>query len=136
MTTLSVLVSNAQKVNDHKDVAKAVEALRIAMIEGKRESLAKIAFDDLSYGHSDGHVENKAEFIEKIVSGQSKFTTIDLSEQVIQVTGDVATVRHQFQAATANDGVPGTVNLHVLTVWVKRKGEWKLLARQAVKLAH
>ena len=118
-----------------KEVGEAVEKLRIAMVEGNKEKLSAIASDDLTYGHSGGSVENKAEFIEKIVSGKSDFVTIDLTGQVIKVTGDVATVRHNLMAATSNNGVPGEVNLHVLTVWLKQKGEWKLLARQAVKSA-
>ena len=136
MTTLATMVSKAQKVNDDKEIQKAVENLRLAMISGNRDQLAKVASGDLSYGHSGGHVENKEEFIEKIASGKSQFTSILLSEQTIKISGEVATVRHNLKAETNNDGVPGTVNLHVLSVWRRKQGEWKMLARQAVKLTH
>jgi hypothetical protein len=35
---------------------------------------------------------------------------------------------------TNDNNKPGTVNLGVLLVWQKQKGQWKLLARQAFKL--
>lgn len=73
-----------------KQIADAVENLRQAMIDGDGAKLEKIASDKLSYGHSGGLIENKSEFIRKLVSGASDFVTIDLSEQTIAVSGDTA----------------------------------------------
>lgn len=119
---------------DEIAVANAVEALKKAMIEGKKESLENIAADDLSYGHSAGKVEDKAEFVRAIVSNESDFVTIDLTDQTIKIVGNNAIVRHKLSATTNNNGQPGTVKLAVLLVWQKQKGQWKLLARQAVKI--
>ena len=116
-----------------KQVAAAVEFLKKAMIDGSRESLEAIAGDKLSYGHSGGKVENKAEFVEAIASGKSDFVTIDLTDQTIQVIGKTAIVRHSLSATTNDRGVPGTVKLHILTVWQKVHGKWVMIARQAVK---
>lgn len=116
-----------------KQVASAVEFLKKAMIDGSRESLESIAGDKLSYGHSGGKVENKAEFVEAIASGKSDFVTIDLTDQTIQVIGKTAIVRHSLSATTNDRGVPGTVKLHILTVWQKVHGKWVMIARQAVK---
>jgi ketosteroid isomerase-like protein len=119
---------------DEKQVAAAVQALKTAMISGNKSQLEAIAASNLSYGHSSGLMENKAAFVENLTSGHSDFVTIDLSEQTIQVDGDVALVRHKLAAKTNNDGTPGTANLGVLLVWKKQQGKWKLLARQAFKL--
>jgi Domain of unknown function (DUF4440) len=69
-----------------------------------------------------------------LVSGASDFVTIDLSEQTIKVTGSTAIVRHVLSATTNDGGKAGTVKIAVLLVWIKEKKEWKLLARQAVKI--
>ncbi|WP_407429092.1 nuclear transport factor 2 family protein [Arcticibacter sp.] len=116
-----------------KQVAAAVEFLKKAMIDGSRESLEAIAGDKLSYGHSGGKVENKAEFVEAIASGNSDFVSIDLSDQTIQISGKTAIVRHTLVAKTNDRGVPGNVKLHILTVWQKSHGKWVMIARQAVK---
>ena len=80
----------------HDQVAAAVEKLRLAMISGVKEDLEAITDDSLSYGHSGGGVEGKADFVEKIASGKSDFITIDLSNQTISVYGNFAIVRHSL----------------------------------------
>ena len=112
-------------------VEHAVNDLKDAMISGDSAKLAAIVADDLTYGHSGGSIQDKAAFIHSFVDGSSDFVTIDLSKQTVRIYGNTAVVTH-FLNATSNDkGVPGTVALSVLTVWVKEKGSWKLVARQA-----
>ena len=115
-------------------VAASVEALRKAMIDPDKATLDKLAADDLSYGHSSGKVQDKAAFIEALTSRASDFVSIDLTEQTIKVVGNTAIVRHNLSAATNDGGKPGTVKLSILTIWQKQHGQWRLLARQAVKL--
>ena len=115
-------------------VANAVEALKKAMIDADKTVLENLAADGLSYGHSSGKVEDKAEFVRAIVSGESDFVTIDLTEQTIKIVGNNAIVRHKLSAKTNNKGQAGTANIAILLVWQKQKGQWKMLARQAVKI--
>jgi hypothetical protein len=129
ITTLSIAQSK-----DEKEVAVAIEALRVAMIDGNKASLEAVAAEELSYGHSGGHIENKVEFVDKIVSGRSDFVTIEFTNQTIKVVGNTAVVRHDLKGTTNDGGKTNTINLHILLVWQKQHGKWKLLARQAVKL--
>ena len=96
--------------------------------------LATLVSDKLSYGHSGGHIEDRANFIQTLTSGKSDFVTIDLSDQQVTIVDKMAIVRHILNATNNDGGKPGTVKLSVLTVWYKEKGGWKLVARQAVKL--
>lgn len=129
-----IAFSSTAQSKDQRNVSMAVEKLRKAMIEGDRATLASLASDSLSYGHSGGKVEAKPEFVEAIASGKSDFVTIELSNQTVSVVNNAAVVRHQLDATTNDGGKPSTVKLKVLLVWMKEKGEWKLLARQAVKM--
>lgn len=116
-------------------VAASVEAMRKAMVDADKVMLEKLSHDSLSYGHSGGKVESKAAFVENIVNGNSDFLAIDLTGQTIFVSGKTAIVRHRLSATTKDKGKdPGTVNIAILSVWQKDKKEWKMLARQAVKL--
>lgn len=120
---------------DEKEVADAVEQLRTAMVSGDKTTLEKLTAEKLSYGHSGGHIDDKKEFVEKIASGASDFVSIDLAEQTISISDDIAIVRHALNAKTNDAGKgPGEVHLKVLLIWQKQKGSWKLLARQAVKI--
>lgn len=131
---LSVAAKPKMPVDDKQAVTQAVEKLRKAMIDPDKATLEAIASDDLSYGHSTGNLENKAAFVEALVSGASDFKTIDLTEQAVTIVDNTAMVRHKLSAETNNKGVAGQAKLAVLLVWVKQKGDWKLLARQAVKI--
>ena len=130
---INALISAQTK--EEKAVTAAVEALRVAMIDGNKASLENLAAEELSYGHSGGHIEDKAEFVEKIVSGKSDFVTIELSQQTLKVVGNTAIVRHDLKGTTQDNGQISEVNLHVLLIWQQQHGTWKLLARQAVKIA-
>jgi ketosteroid isomerase-like protein len=119
---------------DEKAVAAAVEKLRTAMVASDKAALENLAADDISYGHSNGLVENKAQFVDQFVTGKTDFVNIALSDQTIKIAGDAAIVRHRLVADTNNNKVPGKVDIIILMVWQKQKGDWKLLARQAAKI--
>lgn len=129
-------IMNAAMAQSKEEAAvnAAVENLRKAMVDGDKTGLQQITSDKLSYGHSSGRVEDKATFVENIVTGKSDFVTIDLTGQTVAVSGDAAIVRHVLSATTNDSGKPGTVKLNILLIWQKQKGQWKLLARQAVKV--
>jgi len=124
------------ETNDAKtisDVAARVELLRQAMMSADAKQLKELTTTELNYGHSGGHVENQAEFVEKIVSGKSTFVTIELQNQHIQIMQDIAIVRHALVATTNDNGQPGEVNIGVMQVWKKQHGQWRMFARQAFK---
>lgn len=130
---LCVTLINAQSKQE-KAVANAVEQLRKAMVEGNKSQLEKLVAEKLSYGHSGGKIEDKNSFVTNIANGNSEFLSIDLSDQTISVTGKTAIVRHILKAKTNDGGKPGDVHLRILLIWQKHGGQWKLIARQAVKI--
>lgn len=125
--------ATSPKNDPTSQVATQVELLRKAMIDADAPMLKKLSSDDLSYGHSGGHIQNQAEFIQKIVSGESDFVTMNFNDQTIQIVKDIAIVRHMLVAKTNDRGVPGEVTIGVMLIWKKQNGTWKLLARQAFK---
>lgn len=133
--TLIPLISVLGQKKDEQALAKAVQQLNQAMIDGNQALLDELTSAELSYGHSSWLIEDKDAFITALVDGTSGFSSIDLSEQSIKFTGNVAIVRHRLSAGTDNKGQqPGHVNLGVMQVWQKQKGQWLLIARQATKL--
>ena len=121
--------------SDQPAVAAAAERLRIAMVDPTAAALGALVADDLSYGHSGGKVDTKASFIGDLLDGKSDFVTITITEQTIKVVdANTAIVRHTLAADTNDSGKPGKVALKILGVWQKQGGNWKLLARQAVRV--
>ena len=116
-------------------VAAAAERLRLAMVDPTPAALGALVADDLSYGHSSGKVDTKASFIGDLVERKSDFVSITITDQTIKVVdGRTAIVRHTLAADTSDSGKPGKVALKILGIWQKQGGEWKMLARQAVRI--
>jgi len=115
------------------EVTAAAERLRLAMIDPNASTLDTLVAEQLSYGHSGGRVDTKQRFIGDLVNGKSDFVTLDLTEQTVAMSGDVALIRHALAAQTNDSGKAGTVSLKVLQVWQRQGSQWKLVARQAVR---
>lgn len=122
------------RTNDEREVAAQVEKLRQVMIKPNRPVLESLAAEALSYGHSSGLVENKKQFVDALVLGKSDFTSITFPDEVITVAGDNAVVRHHMLADTFSNKIPGKLDIMVMSVWKKVDSEWKVLARQGVKV--
>jgi ketosteroid isomerase-like protein len=133
LSLILTYTSSVAQSTDEKAVADRVEMLRKAMVDSDTTALRQLAADDLSYGHSTGLVEDKAAFVDEFITGKSDFKSINLAAQTIKIVGNVAIVRHHLTGDTNNNNVPGTVDLIILLIWQKQKGQWKLLARQAAK---
>jgi len=116
-------------------VAKNVEALRVAMVAGDEQQLNALTDDHLTYGHSHGMLQNKTEFVKFLVGPKApgKFNWIKISNQTITVVNShIVWVRHTFDAQNEEpSGKITKAHIILLQVWMKEKGGWKLVARQA-----
>src|SRR5271154_764462 len=119
-------LSSFAQSDEEKQLMEQVEKLRKAMVASDKNTLDELAASTLSYGHSNGLVQNKTAFIDDLVTGKSVFKSISLSDQTITISGDVAMVRHRLSGETNNDHVPGKADLLVLLIWQKQQGQWKL----------
>lgn len=120
--------------SDEIAVSDAVSQLHKAITDADRNGLETLTDNDLSYGHSSGKVENKAAFMDAILSGKVDFSSIELSNQTITISGKNAIVRNTFSGTLTSDGKPMKLTLNTLMVWRKQHGHWVLLARQGYKL--
>ena len=120
--------------SDEAAVNAAIEGLRKAMVDADKAQLEDLVADQLSYGHSGGVIETKAQFVDVIVSKKTVYKSITLSEPSTTVVGNNAIARHIFSAETESGGKAGSARVGILQVWQKQDGRWKLLARQAFRL--
>ena len=126
--------SVAAQSGDEAAVAQAVEALRKAALAKDRAQFEALLSDNVSYGHSAGRIENKAEFIKAALASKAVLKSLTFTEQKTQVTGNSAIVRFMYNSESELDGKTNTTRIGVLTVWQKEQGAWRLYARQAYRL--
>jgi ketosteroid isomerase-like protein len=123
------------EAGDEAAVKQNVEELRQALLKGDKAQLERLTAEQLSYGHSDGRVQNKAEFIDGVMTRKATVKSLDFPDLKIAVAGDAAIARHLYESESEMDGKTTNTKIGTLEVWQKQGGNWKLLARQGYKLA-
>jgi ketosteroid isomerase-like protein len=123
-------------IDEKAKVSQAVQEFAKAVVEADESKFLKLLSDDLVYGHSNGAVQDKNAFIAEIISlTPFDYLTVDVENQEITISGNVAVVTHIY-VATAENKAKEKVNIRIgnMMVWVKNKSSWKLLSRQAYRL--
>jgi ketosteroid isomerase-like protein len=118
-----------------KEVLAAMDAWKQATMKKDRAALDKLLHEDLTYSHSSGHNESKADVIQSVTSGKSAVEAIDFSDTTVRVYGNTALVKGKVDIRNNAGGKSTTANLNILHVWLKGSKGWQLVARQATRLA-
>ena len=132
VTTLIVPAMAA--TDDEESVKQAVEELRKAILAQDKAKLQTLTAEQLSYSHSDAHVEDKAKFIDGVMTRKAVIKSIDFPDLTIAIVGNNAIVRHLWASESELDGKVTNTKIGVLQVWQKQDSGWKLLARASFRL--
>jgi uncharacterized protein DUF4440 len=119
---------------DEAAVAQSVETLRKALLEADKVKLDQVAAAQISYGHSDGRVQTKDEFITGVMTRKQTVKSLAFPDMRMAVVGNAAVVRHIYLSESELEGKQTTTRIGALQVWQKQDGGWKLLARQGFRL--
>ena len=119
--------------SDNTALTQAIEKFYNAIRDKDAAAFEPLLTHDVTYGHSSGRLENKAQFVANVLDPKTKWKSIYGAKQNNFFSDDTAISRHIMAGENARDGKPGTSNMDVMMVWQKQGGAWKLLARQAFK---
>jgi hypothetical protein len=115
-------------------IKDAVVKLDKALLAKDTVALKQLLHKDLTYGHSNGWVETKADVINDLTSGKLAYDKIETKDVKWTVTNEISTMRCTTETSYKLDGKSGELKLHVLQVWLKTNKGWQLLSRQSTKL--
>ena len=119
---------------DEAAVKKAVEELRTVWIKQDKAKIESLTAEQLSYSHSDARLQNKAEFIDGVMTRKGTLKSLEWPDMTVQVVGNNAVVRHLWVSESELDGKVTNTKIGVMQVWQKQDGGWKLLARASWRL--
>jgi hypothetical protein len=105
-----------------------------AMVEADLATLDALCADELTYAHSSGVRDTKAEYLAKVRSGYYVYRRIDHPVERVEVVGDTAVVAGRMTADLEVDGTAKTIDNLALAVWVRAGGGWRLLAYAPTRL--
>ena len=112
---------------------RALEAKRVeCMVRRDLASLAPLLADELSYSHSSGRTDSKASFLELVRKGH--YLGVEFVKSDVVVSGDAVVSRGVARMhVTGDDEAELRYRVLFLDVYLRRSGEWQLLAWQATR---
>jgi ketosteroid isomerase-like protein len=113
--------------DDVRAVLAAEDRRYRAMQEADLALLDASCADDLSYAHSNGARDTKAQYLEKVRTGHYVYHRIEHPVERVAVLGDTAIVVGRMTADLDVEGVPKTIDNLALAVWTRASGSWQLL---------
>ena len=133
---LVAFVAGAQSKDEKELVARTY--LLSHTVFGTKDSvtLEDLFAKQLTYGHSHGNLQTTEEAIKGITKNKSNYTDTSVTILKVIVENNTAIVRHLFKGNEHKaDGTVTPLNFTMMLVWVKEKGKWRLMGRQAVSIS-
>ena len=128
---LPVCLCHAQ--TDEEKLTVTVKEFHQALVAKNTVSINQQTDKALSYGHSNGWVETKADMIKDLETGVISYQGFKEDSMTITMNGNMANVRFVAEVSATLKGTASTFRLKVLEVWVKNSKRWILFGRQAIK---
>ncbi len=122
---------------DAREEIRKVEARRIrALLEGNREALEEVLDDDLTYTHTNGTMDRKADFVGKIADGIYMYRGFEVHDLQVRMLDDETGLAAGEALMTIQVGQDRVVvPLRFLSVYVRRGKTWRMIAYQSTRLA-
>lgn len=141
LAALGLLASSGRLASASPASAREAERVRAAELKrfevttrGDLDELARLLADDLTYTHSTGVIETKAQFLDALRSGKVRYERIEPEELQVRAYGTTAVITGKAQVSVVSDGQPKSIVLRFTDVWVKRGGRWQMVAWQSTRL--
>ncbi len=111
------------------DAVLAAEERRYrAVVEGDLATLEQLFADELSYTHSNGSVDSKESYLEKLRTRYYTYEHVEHPVDRVSAVGDCAIVVGKMIADIHVQGTPKRLDNLALAVWTRARGDWQLLA--------
>ena len=128
---LIALCGSAQ--TDAEKLMVTLKEFHQALVNKNTTSINQQTDKALSYGHSNGWVETKADMIKDLETGYIVYHSYQEDSINIVINGNMANVRFVADVNATLKSNTALFHLKVLEVWVKKGKRWVLFARQGVK---
>jgi hypothetical protein len=120
--------------DDVRAVLAAEDRRYDALLGPDLPTLERLFHERLSYAHSSGVRDTKAEYLAKIENGYYVYSRIDHPVERVDVLGDSAVVVGRMTADLTVAGTAKTIDNLALAVWTRAEGEWQLIAYASTPL--
>ena len=131
LVVFSFVFANAQ--TEEEKLTATIKEFHQALVNKNTASINQQTDKALSYGHSNGWVQTKADVIKDLETGKIVYNSFKEDSLAITINESMANARFVADINATMNGNTATTHLKVLEVWVKKGKRWILFARQGVK---
>ena len=125
-----------QTVTEIEREVREADGRRVAaLLSNDLAALDELLADELTYVHSNGHLDTKASYIESLRSGSTRYLEMMMRDLSCRAYEDVALLSGGFSARVMTGRGEVTPNARVLIVYVKRDGHWQMAAWQSTSMS-
>ena len=119
-----------------KEKALLIQVSKLdSLMENNNSKILELFSDDVSFGHSNGWIQNKDDFKKDFESGKVKYQSVKQTElKELKIKNKFANVRRIIAVKGLYKNETFEMKLSVLEFWIQQKGIWKLWSRQSVKI--
>ena len=119
-----------------KEKALLIQVSKLdSLMENNNSKILELFSDDVSFGHSNGWIQNKDDFKKDFESGKVKYQSVKQSElKELKFKNKFASIRRIIAVKGLYKEEVFEMKLSVLELWIRQKGIWKLWSRQGVSL--
>ena len=119
---------------DSVGLKNAMQQLDKALLQKDEKILQTVLHKEVSYGHSNGWIQNKNDILNDFTSGKLIYNKIENNSlAIVTISKKYATVKTNTNAEGVVNGTAFNLRLHIMQFWIKTKKGWQLIARQSAK---
>lgn len=131
LLVFSFVFANAQ--TEEEKLTTTLKEFHQALVNKNTASINQQTDKALSYGHSNGWVQTKADVIKDLETGKIVYNSFKEDSLTITIDESIANARFVADINATMNGNTVNTHLKVLEVWVKKGKRWILFARQGVR---
>ena len=106
-----------------------------SLMQNNDSKILELFSADVSFGHSNGWVQNYQDFKTDFESGKVKYHSVNQLEfRELKIKNKFANIRRIIAVKGLYKNEIFEMKLSVLELWIRQKGIWKLWSRQSVSL--
>ena len=115
-----------------KELVRRTQELYDSIVSGNQDPWKKYFADDCTFSDEKGRTFNKTKLLADITPLPKGYSgTIKIENVISRITGDTAVLSYDANETETIFGQELHARYHITDTWLRRNGEWQILASQA-----
>lgn len=130
----TVVVTTRASEAPTQAVMRADHARLAAMMAGDGAALGRVLSEELTFVHSDGRVESKAEYVKNLMAGDTAYINARTSDvKTLTPSADVVVIIGTQDMRKKLGESWSDIHLKFMSIWRNENGTWRMFAWQSMK---